>query len=477
MKVLVTGGAGFLGQRICYALVQFGIDAISFDLAPCPSHGTRSIIGSILDLPNLRQAVTGCDAIVHAAAVLGVQNTDSQPRYTMDVIAGGTRNIVDVSDAVNVRRLIYLSSSEVYGGGGQAVQPGGASVPLSVAGSQCAVVDADLFESLSKFCWHAVKGKNSTKPYVARSFKGPAGEQCSSYLHHQVWELSGRERESGLQIDHRNGDSFDNRISNLRQCTREQNQQNRKPNERGACPYKGVRVEWRRSPRPFRAVITVSKQRRSLGYFDNPIQAALAYDQAARADFGEFARPNFPPPFAETDRIYPQSVYAVAKLAGEEYVKAASVPWLILRPFSVYGPGQRSDFVVSRFIGQAQRGEDLTVYWDGQQVRCFCFVDDLALAVLKAVTVEQGLRTIYNIGNDQEPVTIRQLAEAIIEAVHRGRVRTNAAPDRSADREIQFRVPNLTRIRNALGWEAKVTLTSGIRRTANELCTQLEDEK
>jgi hypothetical protein len=96
----------------------------------------------------------------------------------------------------------------------------------------------------------------------------------------------------GVQVDHRDGDGLNNARSNLRPATPAEQQHNRRK-QAGKYPYKGIK-RYRQSER-WEAEITAGGRVRYLGRFDTPEQAARAYDAAAVAFFGEFARPNFLP--------------------------------------------------------------------------------------------------------------------------------------------------------------------------------------
>lgn len=97
----------------------------------------------------------------------------------------------------------------------------------------------------------------------------------------------------GVQVDHINGDTLDNRRCNLRLCSHAENQHN-KNSQAGTSKYKGVYLYKR--DKKWRAMIAKNKKNIHLGYFNDEIQAAHAYDEAARQLFGEFARLNFPNP-------------------------------------------------------------------------------------------------------------------------------------------------------------------------------------
>jgi hypothetical protein len=159
------------------------------------------------------------------------------------------------------------------------LQPGAMAIPLTQG--QFAIVDAVDFSRLSNYKWYAVFVK-STGSYYARRNAGGGRVIC---MEQYVCAQKG-----GLEVDHRNGNSLDNRRQNLRRCTRVQNCQNRRLRSDARLPYKGV--QRRSDDGRFRARICVDGVRVALGSFATPEAAALAYDHAARFYFGEFARLN-----------------------------------------------------------------------------------------------------------------------------------------------------------------------------------------
>lgn len=101
----------------------------------------------------------------------------------------------------------------------------------------------------------------------------------------------------GMHVDHKNGNTLDNRRCNLRVCTHSENQWNRKRSH-GATKLKGVtRISDPRAVRKWRATIQKHGRRTTLGMFYTALEAAFAYDSAAVELFGEFASPNFPERF------------------------------------------------------------------------------------------------------------------------------------------------------------------------------------
>lgn len=175
-------------------------------------------------------------------------------------------------------------------------------------------------------------------------------------------------------------------------------------------------------------------------------------------------------PTSETAATHPRSVYAVSKLAAECWVKSGPTPWTIIRPFNVYGPGQRDDFVIPTFIHQALAGKPCTVYGDGMQVRSFGYVTDLCHAVEACLLNPQAIAGTFNIGSDVQPVSMSELAYEITKIVRADGVAVQqpekiAYADRAPEREISMRVPCTDKAFNLLGWQPDVSLQDGLERT------------
>jgi UDP-glucuronate decarboxylase len=117
--------------------------------------------------------------------------------------------------------------------------------------------------------------------------------------------------------------------------------------------------------------------------------------------------------------------------------------------------------VVSNFIVQALRGEDITLYGDGSQTRSFCYVDDLVDAMLKLMATGDEITGPVNVGNPAE-CTIRELAERIV-SMTGSRSRIVYRP-RPADDPMQ-RCPDIARAREWLQWEPKIALQQGLEAT------------
>jgi UDP-glucuronate decarboxylase len=146
-----------------------------------------------------------------------------------------------------------------------------------------------------------------------------------------------------------------------------------------------------------------------------------------------------------------------------DYNRHEGVDIKIVRIFNTYGPKMNPDDgrVVSNFIVQALRGEDLTVYGDGSQTRSFCFVDDLIEAMVRMMSSEKGFSGPVNIGNPGE-FTMLELADKVL-----SKIETRSRPARRplpADDPTQRR-PDITLAKTKLGWEPKVKLDEGLDKT------------
>lgn len=163
--------------------------------------------------------------------------------------------------------------------------------------------------------------------------------------------------------------------------------------------------------------------------------------------------------------IGPRGVYDEAKRFGEAmtmaYHRTHQVDTRIVRIFNTYGPRMRphDGRVVSNFIVQALGGEPLTVYGHGDQTRSFCYVDDLIEGIIRLF--ERGGDEPVNIGNPNE-FTVRQLAERVI-ALTGSRSPIVERPLPTDDPKV--RKPDISRARTLLGWEPKISLDDGLRRT------------
>lgn len=295
VRVLVTGGSGFIGEAIVTALTKKGHEIVIFDLCNTNIKHATFHRGSVLDPEAISKAMSGCDYVIHMAAVLGVSKSTYEPVECLDVNIIGTRNVLRCCVIHRIKKILLTSSSEVYG------EP----------------------------------AKN---------------------------------------------------------------------------------------------------------------------------------------PITENTVLQPKSEYGVSKWVGEEYLKAYKrqhgLEYTIVRYFNVYGERQRHSWVMSKFVNNAVLGKPLKVFGDGSQVRAFCHVQDAAEGTVAALLSEAANGEILNIGNCQEPLSMKELAERVIRAAGKSEPPLFIPlehSDRTKEREIFQRIPATEKAKQLLGFEAKIHLDEGIR--------------
>jgi dTDP-glucose 4,6-dehydratase len=163
--------------------------------------------------------------------------------------------------------------------------------------------------------------------------------------------------------------------------------------------------------------------------------------------------------------IGPRGVYDEAKRFAEAmtmaYHRTHGVQTRIVRIFNCFGTRMRVEDgrAIPAFMSQALRGEDVTVFGDGSQTRSLCYVTDMVDGIYRLAQSDEPYPV--NIGNPQE-ITILQLAEKIVELTgSKSRIVQRPLPED----DPKVRQPDITRARTILGWEPKVPLDEGLRRT------------
>jgi dTDP-glucose 4,6-dehydratase len=163
--------------------------------------------------------------------------------------------------------------------------------------------------------------------------------------------------------------------------------------------------------------------------------------------------------------VGPRGVYDEAKRFAEAitmaYHRVHGVETRIVRIFNTYGPRMRvqDGRAIPAFMGQALRGEDVTVFGDGSQTRSLCYVSDLVDGIVRLMA--SRVSDPVNVGNPHE-LTMRALAERVV-ALAGSSSRIVERPLPVDDPKV--RQPDITRARTLLGWEPKVTLDEGLPRT------------
>ncbi|MBS1569335.1 MAG: NAD-dependent epimerase/dehydratase family protein [Bacteroidetes bacterium] len=156
--------------------------------------------------------------------------------------------------------------------------------------------------------------------------------------------------------------------------------------------------------------------------------------------------------------------YAIVKNIGEAFLRSYhheyGLDYTVFRFFNTYGPKQSKDFVVSKFIRAALKGEDITIYGDGSQTRTFCFIDDNIEASTNAFRRNEVVNDVANIGNDHE-TSILELAHMVIELTGSSSRTVHLPPLEVGD--MTRRKPDIARMRALLGRDL-LPLRKGLER-------------
>lgn len=169
--------------------------------------------------------------------------------------------------------------------------------------------------------------------------------------------------------------------------------------------------------------------------------------------------------YGNVNPIGPRGVYDEAKRFQEAITMAYhtyhNVDTRIVRIFNTYGPRMRLNDgrVLPAFIGQALRGEDLTVFGDGSQTRSFCYVDDEVEGIFRLLMSDYHLPV--NIGNPDE-ITIRDFAEEIVKLTGTSQKIIYKPLPKDDPKQRQ---PDITKAKQLLGWEPKISRAEGLRIT------------
>jgi UDP-glucuronate decarboxylase len=162
----------------------------------------------------------------------------------------------------------------------------------------------------------------------------------------------------------------------------------------------------------------------------------------------------------------------VAETLMMDYHRQNGVDTRIVRIFNTYGERmlENDGRVVSNFIVQALRGEELTIYGDGTQTRSFCYVSDLVDGLIRLMNTEaDDIHLPVNVGNPGE-FTMKELADQVGKATGRDiRIKYMPLPED----DPKQRQPNIERAKRLLGWEPKVLLAEGLKKTVNHFAKRI----
>jgi len=188
----------------------------------------------------------------------------------------------------------------------------------------------------------------------------------------------------------------------------------------------------------------------------------------------------------ESDRIIGSPLksrwsYSAAKGLDESlgyfYFSEFGLPVRLVRLFNTVGPRQVGNYgmVVPRFVSAALAGEDLVVYGDGKQSRCFAHVADVVAALLLVIDSKDAVGEVFNIGNDRE-ISIMELAQLVISKTGSASSIVSKSYDDAYGagfEDMSRRVPDISKIRRVLGWSPKLDLEEII----GDIATHLKSSK
>ena len=169
--------------------------------------------------------------------------------------------------------------------------------------------------------------------------------------------------------------------------------------------------------------------------------------------------------------------YAVSKLATEHlchcYHKQFGLPTVSIRPFNIFGPGQVGEGAVHAFVVRALKGDPITIHNQGDQIRSWCYIDDIVDGILLTLERDEAVGHSFNIGNPRATVTIYQLARAVVRlADSRSEIRFVEWPFP----DVELRIPDIDKAQKLIGFKPRVELEDGLMRTIVWYREKLERE-
>ena len=158
--------------------------------------------------------------------------------------------------------------------------------------------------------------------------------------------------------------------------------------------------------------------------------------------------------------------YSVSKVAGEHlvhsYFKQFGFPSVTIRPFNIYGPGQIGEGAIHIFIKNAVLNKNIEVHGDGDQIRSWCYIDDMVDGIELCLINKKAIGEIFNIGNPKGTVTISSLAEKII-TLCKTKSKIVYVPKNYVD--VELRIPSIEKAEQILKFKPKIDLNTGIKKT------------
>jgi dTDP-glucose 4,6-dehydratase len=158
--------------------------------------------------------------------------------------------------------------------------------------------------------------------------------------------------------------------------------------------------------------------------------------------------------------------YAVSKLAAEHmtysFHKEHGIQTVTIRPFNVYGPQQVGIGAIHVFVVRALRDQEILVHGDGNQIRSWCYVDDMVDGTLLCMEKDEAVGHVFNIGNPRATITTANLAEQIKRLSNSA---SSIVYDEIGYADVELRIPSIDKAQKVLGYKPKVDLEEGLLRT------------
>ncbi len=158
--------------------------------------------------------------------------------------------------------------------------------------------------------------------------------------------------------------------------------------------------------------------------------------------------------------------YSISKITGEHlvhsYFKQFGYPCVTIRPFNIYGPGQVGEGAIQIFIKNVVKKKDIEIHGDGDQIRSWCYIDDMIDGVVCCLINKNAIGEVFNIGNPKGTITISSLAEKIVRLCN-SKSKIKYVPKNYVD--VELRIPSIEKAKELLGFIPKIDLDEGIKRT------------
>lgn len=167
--------------------------------------------------------------------------------------------------------------------------------------------------------------------------------------------------------------------------------------------------------------------------------------------------------------------YAVSKLAAEHlvhnYGKETGLPAVSIRPFNVFGPRQMGVGAIHTFVIRALKNQPIEIHGDGNQIRAWCYIDDMVNGVFLTMTRPEAVGHVFNIGNPRGTVTINTLAEKIVTLAGSNSEIVYVKKDYV---DVELRIPSIQKATELLDFRPKIDLNEGLTRTIEWYREQIE---